>query len=129
MGTVKGQLDLKNDYLKNMNIRHAGTGGDFLAFRADGASHAMGGKPVKCCVSKTEPNKNKNAKDTWAEKVKEQVIETKLFILKRKITKVLPPQGQSKEDRRLMIRLKQDYEARKTSSFELHQAIQKLRLC
>ncbi|KAI0999255.1 hypothetical protein K3495_g8942 [Podosphaera aphanis] len=37
-----------------------------------------------------------------------------------------PPQGQSSEDRRTMIRLGPDHEARKADSYELRQAIQKL---
>ncbi|KAI1001781.1 hypothetical protein K3495_g6425 [Podosphaera aphanis] len=37
-----------------------------------------------------------------------------------------PPQGQSKEDRRVMIRLGPEHEARKAGAFEPRQTIQKL---
>ncbi|KHJ34265.1 putative effector protein [Erysiphe necator] len=37
-----------------------------------------------------------------------------------------PPHGQSKEDRRIMIRLAPDHKARKFGTFELRQTIQKL---
>ncbi|POS84869.1 hypothetical protein EPUL_003553 [Erysiphe pulchra] len=51
---------------------------------------------------------------------------TKVFNLKRKTLKASLPQGQSKEDRRVIIRLKPDHKARKNGSFELLQTIQKL---
>ncbi|POS83824.1 hypothetical protein EPUL_004823, partial [Erysiphe pulchra] len=42
------------------------------------------------------------------------------------ITKSTPPKVQSREDRRVMIRLAPDYEARKTGAFELRQKVQQL---
>ncbi|KHJ31550.1 hypothetical protein EV44_g3688 [Erysiphe necator] len=96
--------------LKNLEIHHPGIGADFLALLADGASRAMGGERVYCSVSKSVPSFNQSSKDKWAEKA----------------NFYLPSQGQSKEDRRVMIRLNPDHEARKSGSFELRQTMQKL---
>ncbi|POS82690.1 hypothetical protein EPUL_005843 [Erysiphe pulchra] len=43
---------------------------------------------------------------------------------KKRNIKSFPPQGQSKEDRRVMIRLAPDHEARKSGTFEIRQTIQ-----
>ncbi|KHJ35962.1 putative effector protein [Erysiphe necator] len=126
MGAIKGLLDLTNDYLKNLEIEHPGIGPDFLALIADGASRAMRGERVYRDLSRIEPTQKHPVQETWAEKAKDQSADTKVFNLKRKTLKATPPQGQSKEDRRVMIRLKPDHEARKSGSFELRQTIQKL---
>ncbi|POS82451.1 hypothetical protein EPUL_006119, partial [Erysiphe pulchra] len=117
MGAIKGLLDLTNDYLKNLEIQHPGIGSDFLALIADGASRAMRGERVYRDLSKIEPTRKHPTEETWATKAKDQPTGTKIFNLKRPTLKASPPQGQSKEDRRVMIRLKPDHEARKSGSF------------
>ncbi|KHJ32863.1 putative effector protein [Erysiphe necator] len=126
MGAIRGLLDLTNDYLKNFEIEHPGFGSDFLGLIADGASRAMRGERVYRDLSKIEPNLKHPVQETWAGKAKDQSADTKVFNFKRQTLKATPPQGQSKEDRRVMIRLKSDHEARKNSSFEHRQIIQKL---
>ncbi|KHJ34792.1 hypothetical protein EV44_g3842 [Erysiphe necator] len=115
--------DSQNDAAK---IQHPGIGADFLALLADGASRAMRGERVYCSVSKPVPTINQSSNDTWAEKAKFQSSGTKILNIKNQTIKASPPQGQSKEDRRVMIRLNPHHEARKSGSFELRQAIQKL---
>ncbi|KHJ31266.1 hypothetical protein EV44_g4120 [Erysiphe necator] len=46
--------------------------------------------------------------------------------LKKQVITAAPPSGQSKEDRRVIIRLSSDHEARKASPFQLRQKIQQL---
>ncbi|KHJ30258.1 putative effector protein [Erysiphe necator] len=107
MSAIKGLLDLTNDYLQNLETQYPGIGSDFLALLSDGASHAM-------------PSTN----PTWAKIAASQDPANVSF--KRRNIKSSPPQGQCKEDRRIMIRLAPDHEARKSGTFELRQTIQKL---
>ncbi|POS82654.1 hypothetical protein EPUL_006041, partial [Erysiphe pulchra] len=108
MDGVKGLLDLTNDYLRMLEEKHPGVGANFLALLADGTSRAMRGERV------------------YAEKAKPENSETKVYNLKEQNVKATPPKGQSREDRRVMIRLGPEHEARKTGAFELRQKVQEL---
>ncbi|KHJ30250.1 hypothetical protein EV44_g3954 [Erysiphe necator] len=126
MDTIKGLLDLTNDYLKNLEAHHPGVGADFLALLADGASRAMRGERVYSNTSKVCEGRKQGIQETWAEKAKNKNPGTKVYNLKRQVVKASAPEGQNKEDRRIMIRLDPEHEARKTGSYELRQSIQNL---
>lgn len=126
MKAIKGLLDLTNDYLQDLEKDHPGVGSDFLALLADGASRAMRGQRVYECGKDLSKSPPKTANPSWADRAACEDPNRKEFSIKRQIKKASPPQGQSKEDRRVMIRLGPDHEARKTGTFELRQAIQKL---
>lgn len=125
MVAIKGLLDLTNDYLQRLEEQHPGVGADFLAMLADGASRAMRGERVYCITSDAKLT-HQGSQDTWAKKAKGNDEGVKVYNVKRQTLKATPPQGQSKEDRRIMIRLGPDHEARKAGSFELRQKIQEL---
>ncbi|KHJ31716.1 putative effector protein [Erysiphe necator] len=108
MAAIKGLLDLTNDYLQNLDKEHPGVGADFLALLADGASRAMRGERVYASLQNTSKVNTYPPKATWAQKVASDVHDLK----------------QSKEDRRVIIRLSPNHEARKTGSFELRQKVQ-----
>lgn len=112
MEAIKGLLDLTDDYLKILEIKHPGVGSDFLALIVDGALRAMRGERVYSNISKSEPTRNHLVQDTWAGKAKDQSSGNKAFNPIRQTLKASLPQGQSKEDRRVMIRLQPDHEAR-----------------
>ncbi|POS84601.1 hypothetical protein EPUL_003455 [Erysiphe pulchra] len=59
-------------------------------------------------------------------KAESQDAGIQLFNLNRQIFKAPAPQGQSKEDRRVMIRLGPEHDARKVGAFELRQKIKEL---
>ncbi|POS86653.1 hypothetical protein EPUL_001479, partial [Erysiphe pulchra] len=71
-------------------------------------------------------NRHQARQDTWAKKAESQDAGIKVFNFKRQILKASAPQGQSKEDRRVMIRLGPGHEARKAGAFELRQMIKEL---
>ncbi|KHJ31787.1 putative effector protein [Erysiphe necator] len=54
------------------------------------------------------------------------IAEQEIYLFGHPPQKPSPPQGQGREDRRVMIRLRKDHEVRKTDSFLLRQQIQKL---
>ncbi|KAI0998239.1 hypothetical protein K3495_g9956 [Podosphaera aphanis] len=127
MDAIKGLLDLTNDYLRELENKHPGVGADFLALLVDGASRAMRGQRVYAPM----PNRNKSLSTGYqtkssAERAACQNSEQKVFSLKKPTIRASPPQGQGSEDRRIMVRLGPDQEARKADSYELRQAIQKL---
>ncbi|KHJ33325.1 hypothetical protein EV44_g3363 [Erysiphe necator] len=68
---------------------------------------------------------SKVSKPSWAE-MAGALENGQNFSLKKQMTRAGPPSGQSKEDRRVIIRLGPDHEARKASPFELPQKIQQL---
>ncbi|KAI1000411.1 hypothetical protein K3495_g7784, partial [Podosphaera aphanis] len=127
MDAIKGLLDLTNDYLRELENKHPSVGADFLALLADGASRAKRGQRVYAPM----PNRNKSLSTghqtkSWAERAACLNSEQKVLSLKKPTIRASPPQGQGSEDRRIMIRLGPDHEARKADSYELRQAIQKL---
>lgn len=125
MDAIKGLLDLTNPYLKNLEVEHPGVGTDFLALLADGASRAMRGERVYSNLQNTSPTNSKVPKASWAEKT--GALENgKVIQLKKQAIRASPPRDQSKEDRRVIIRLGPDHEARKAGSFEIRQQIQQL---
>ncbi|KHJ32559.1 hypothetical protein EV44_g4019 [Erysiphe necator] len=126
MGAIKELLDLTNYYLENLEIQYSGIGSDLLALIADGVSRAMRGERVYRDLSKIKNTHKHPVPEKWAGKAKDQSAGTKVFNIKRQTLKATLPHGQSKEDRRVMIRLKPDREARKNGSFEHRQTIQKL---
>lgn len=126
MKDIKGLLDLTNDYLQDLEKKHPGPGSDFLALLADGASRAMRGQRVYTSSQAKAKDQHESRGKTWAERAACHDPEQKSFSIKKQNMKVNAPQGQSKEDRRAMIRLGPEHEARKTGAFELRQTIQKL---
>ncbi|KHJ32299.1 hypothetical protein EV44_g4330 [Erysiphe necator] len=126
MDSIKGLLDLTDDYLRNLESQHPGVEADFLALLADGASRAMRGERVYCNTTNVNQTHKQGELNTWAEKEKAHNLGTKVFNLKRQTVKASLPQGQSREDRRVMIRLDSGHEARKTGAYELRQSIQNL---
>ncbi|KHJ36239.1 putative effector protein [Erysiphe necator] len=125
MDAIKSLLDLTNPFLQKLEEDHPGVGTDFIALLADGASRAIRGERIYTSLQKTSPIYSKVLKPTWAEKA--GVLENGQKIpLKKQTIRATPPHGQSKEDRRVIIRLSPDHEARKISSFELRQKIQLL---
>ncbi|KAI1003145.1 hypothetical protein K3495_g5056 [Podosphaera aphanis] len=111
MKDIKGLIDLTNKYLQDLEKKHPGVGADFLALLADGASRAMRGQGVYT----SPPHPQRKSRN-----------EQKSFSIKKQEMRAKPPQGQIKEDRRVMIRLGPENEARKAGAFELRQTIQKL---
>ncbi|POS83028.1 hypothetical protein EPUL_003303 [Erysiphe pulchra] len=126
MDGIKGLLDLTNDYLRMLEEKHPGVEADFLALLADGASRAMRSERIYISTENKSKSQQPLRQDTWANKAKIDTDGTKVFNVKRQITKSNPPKDQSREDRRVMIRLAPDYEARKTGAFELRQKVQQL---
>ncbi|POS84300.1 hypothetical protein EPUL_005308 [Erysiphe pulchra] len=124
MDAIKGLLDLTNPYLKELEEEHPGIGTDFMALLADGASRAMRGERVYTDLSNISFS-NPKVSNPWAEKVGAAENGQNVSLEKQTI-RASPPRGQSKEDRRVIIRLGLDHEARKTGSFELRQKIQQL---
>lgn len=125
MDAIKGLLDLTNPYFKKMEEEHPGIGTDFMALLADGASRAMRGERVYTNLSNMLSSNPKVSKSSWAEKAG-AAVNGQNISLKKQTIRASPPRGQSKEDRRVIIRLGPDHEARKTGSFELRQKIQQL---
>ncbi|POS82522.1 hypothetical protein EPUL_005211, partial [Erysiphe pulchra] len=81
---------------------------NFLAILAEGASSAMREQRVYMSTQNPQKNKPSSSMTNWAAK------------------KAGVENGQSKEDRRVIIRLGQNHEARKCNPFQLRQTIQKL---
>ncbi|KHJ31175.1 putative effector protein [Erysiphe necator] len=123
MAAIKGLLDMTNDYLQNLDKENPGIGADFLALLADGASRAMRGERVYAILHNTSKLNTNSPKATRAQKVASDVHEFKSLGKKQRL-KASHPGGQSKEDRRVIIRLSSNHEARKTESFELWQKVQ-----
>ncbi|POS85893.1 hypothetical protein EPUL_003871 [Erysiphe pulchra] len=90
---------------------------------ADEASRAMRGERVYSFTSVSTYNCHQARQDTCAKKAEYQETGIKVFNIKRQILKASAPQGQSKEDRQVMIRLGLGHEVRKAGAFELHQKI------
>ena len=125
MCAIKGLLYLTNQYLQDLEKNHPGVGSDFLALLADGASRAMRGQRVYTSQTSQKTTQEKN-NSTWADIASGKNLNNKTISLKKQTIKASAPQGQSRENRRIMIRLSPDHEARKTGTHELKQIIQKL---
>ncbi|KHJ35127.1 hypothetical protein EV44_g2970 [Erysiphe necator] len=72
------------------------------------------------------PNLTVNKNNSWASRASSGHISVANNFNWRPFTKLTPPQVQSHEDRRVMIRLECDHEARKTEPFFLHQKLQRV---
>ncbi|POS88315.1 hypothetical protein EPUL_000617, partial [Erysiphe pulchra] len=104
MKKARDLLNLVGPYLEEMEIDYSGAVAGFLALISDGVSCAIREeeiflKNLKCIDSM--PNSSKYKKST-------------------------PPQVQSHEDRRVIVRLNSEHEARKTEPFLLRQQIQRM---
>ncbi|KHJ30375.1 putative effector protein [Erysiphe necator] len=106
--------------------KHPGVGANFLALLADGASRAMRGERIYTSTENKPHSQQQLRQDPWANKAKINADRIKVFNIKKLNTKSTPPKGHSKEDRRVMIRLAPDHEARKTGTFELRLKVQQL---
>lgn len=131
MTKARGLLNLVGPYLEDMEIECPGSGTDFLALISDGVSRAIRGEKIYTNIdvllrnaSTTPTNNNRN---TWAARAaggNNLSINNSVWGPPAKPSN--PPRGQSHEDRRIMIRLGHDHEARKAEPFLLRQQIQSL---
>ncbi|POS83584.1 hypothetical protein EPUL_003556, partial [Erysiphe pulchra] len=64
--------------------------------------------------------------NSWAARAASGNISAKNNSKRRPLIKSTPPQGQSHEDRRVMVRLEHDHQARKTEPFLLRQQLQRI---
>ncbi|KAI1002256.1 hypothetical protein K3495_g5947 [Podosphaera aphanis] len=126
MKDIKGLITLTNKYLQDLEKKHSGVGADSLALLSDGASHAMRGQRLHTPPSAKAKEQYELREKTWAQRAACHDREQKSFSIKMQNMRAKPPQGQSKEDRHVKIRLGSEHEARKAGAFELRQTIQKL---
>ncbi|POS83929.1 hypothetical protein EPUL_004258, partial [Erysiphe pulchra] len=125
MSDIKGLLDLTSQYLQDLENKHPGVGSDFLALLTDGASRAMIGQRIYMAQPNQEITKIENTA-SWADVTATNISNHKASFFKRQRLLALAPQGQSKEDRKIMIRIGTDHEARKTGAYELKEKIKRL---
>ncbi|VDB88316.1 Bgt-50463 [Blumeria graminis f. sp. tritici] len=108
-----------------------GAGADFLALISEGVSRAIRGQKIyKSSMNEQEqrqkPSTQSDNKKTWASKAAAGVSTGIYIDLCRPMTRPTPPQNQSKGDKRIMIRLDREHEARKADPFLLRQQVQRL---
>ncbi|KHJ30061.1 putative effector protein [Erysiphe necator] len=125
MEKVKGLLDITNPYLQEIEKDYPGVGTDFMALLAEGASRVMLGQRVYSKMYNGPKSNSNYSMNTWAAKAAGTAT-GETISLKKQVLKGTPPRGQNKEDRRIIIRLDSNHEARKSDSFQLRQTIQNL---
>ncbi|KHJ31285.1 hypothetical protein EV44_g3683 [Erysiphe necator] len=129
MTKARGLLNLVGPFLEEMETDCPGAGAGFLALISEGVSRAIRGETIFLrTTTDTEimPNSSANKKNSWAARVANGQTSIVNNPTPKPRTKPTPPQGQSHEDRRVMIRLEHDHEARKTEPFLLRQQIQRI---
>ncbi|KHJ34524.1 hypothetical protein EV44_g4152 [Erysiphe necator] len=113
--------------IKEMELECPGAGSDFLALISDGVSRAVRGKKIFLKVDDPfDPQTTSARNNSWASRVAMKSIRSSNNPIRATPTRPTPPQGQSYEDKRVMIRLDKDHESRKTEPFLLRQQIQQL---
>ncbi|KHJ30024.1 hypothetical protein EV44_g4105 [Erysiphe necator] len=126
---ARGLLNLVGPYLEEMETQCPGAGSGFLALITDWVSRAVRGEKIYLKYSEdphTLKNSEQKSNSSWAAKAANGNIKSFNNSIRTLPARHTPPQGQSLEDRRIMIRLDKDHEARKVDTFLLRQQIQKL---
>ncbi|KHJ30961.1 hypothetical protein EV44_g3608 [Erysiphe necator] len=129
MTKARGLLNLVGPYLEEMETDCPGAGAGFLALISEGVFRAIRGETIYLKTStNTEimPNSSANKKNSWASRVANVQTSIVNNLTRKPRTKPTPPEGQSHEDRRVMIRLEHNHEARKTEPFLLRQQLQRI---
>ncbi|KHJ33478.1 hypothetical protein EV44_g4315 [Erysiphe necator] len=129
MKKARGLLNLVGPYLEEMEIDCPGAGAGFLALISEGVSCAIRGEEIFPKTSKCTdnmPSSPKFKKSSWAATAANGHNNTVINLTQRLTRRPSPPQGQSHEDRRVMVRLNSEHEARKTEPFLLRQQIQRM---
>ena len=129
MKKARGLLNLVGPYLEEMEIDCPGAGAGFLALISEGVSRAIRGEEIFPKTSKCTdnmPSSSKFKKSSWAATAANGHNNTVINLTQRLTRRPSPPQGQSHEDRRVMVRLNSEHEARKTEPFLLRQQIQRM---
>ncbi|CAD6500718.1 BgTH12-06425 [Blumeria graminis f. sp. triticale] len=109
MSKARGLLNLVGPYLEDIEKECPGAGANFLAPISEGVSRAIRGQKIyKSSMNEQEqkPSTQSDNKMIWASKA--------------------AAGNQSKEDKRVMIRLDREHEARKVDPFLLRQQVQRL---
>ncbi|POS81766.1 hypothetical protein EPUL_006523, partial [Erysiphe pulchra] len=122
-------LKLVGPYLEEMEIDCPGAGAGFLALISEGVSRANRGEEIFSKASKCTdnmPTSSKYKKSSWAATAANGHNNAAINLTQRLPRRPTPPQGQSHEDRRVMVRLNSEHEARKTEPFLLRQQIQRM---
>ncbi|KHJ33951.1 hypothetical protein EV44_g4078 [Erysiphe necator] len=120
-------VNLVGPYLEEMELESPGAGSDFLALISDRVSRAVRGKIFFLKVDDpVDPQTTSARNNSWASKTAMKNIRSSNIPIRAPLTRPTPPQGQSHEDRRIIIRLGKDHKSRKTEPFLLRQKIQKL---
>ncbi|KHJ32858.1 hypothetical protein EV44_g4159 [Erysiphe necator] len=125
MEKVKGHLDIANPYLQEIEKDNPGVGADFMALLAEGASRLMLGQRVYYKIENGPKSNSNNSMNSWASKAAGTAI-GETISLKKQVLKGNPSRGQNRKDRRIIIRLDLNHEARKSNPFQLRQTIQNL---
>ncbi|KHJ34863.1 hypothetical protein EV44_g4357 [Erysiphe necator] len=128
MAKARGLLNLVGPYPEEMESSCPGAGVDFLALISEGVSRAIRGEKI---YEKQSPNSlvqfsSQNKGSTWTTRAASGNRYTPDNIPRGPPSIPSPPQGQSKEDRRIMIRLSPEHESRKTDPLILRQQLQRL---
>ncbi|POS81734.1 hypothetical protein EPUL_006135, partial [Erysiphe pulchra] len=129
MKKARGLLNLVGPYLEEMEIDCPGAGAGFLALISEGVSRAIRGEEIFSKTSKCTdnmPTSSKYKNSSWAATAANGHNNAAINLTQRLPRRPTPPQGQSHEDRRVMVRLNSEHEARKTEPFLLRQQIQRM---
>ncbi|POS81789.1 hypothetical protein EPUL_006663 [Erysiphe pulchra] len=129
MKKARGLLNLVGPYLEEMEIDCLGAGAGFLALISEGVSRAIRGEEIFSKTSKCTdnmPTLSKYKKSSWAATAANGHNNAAINLTQRLPRRPKPPQGQSHEDRRVMVRLNSEHIARKTEPFLLRQQIQRM---
>ncbi|KHJ32934.1 hypothetical protein EV44_g3999 [Erysiphe necator] len=129
MKKARGLLNLVGPYLEEMEIDCPGAGAGLLALISEGVSRAIRGEEIFPKTSKCTdnmPSFSKFKKSSWAATAANGHNNAVINLTQRLPRRPSPPQGQSHEDRRVMVRLNSEHEAWKTEPFLLRQQIQRM---
>ncbi|POS83267.1 hypothetical protein EPUL_005854 [Erysiphe pulchra] len=115
---ARGLLNLVRPYLEEIETQCPGAGSGFLALITDKVSCAVRGGKIYLKYGEDSHTLKTSAANGDSKSFNNPILAPP--------AKPTPPQGQSQEDRRIMIRLDKDHEARKVDMFLLRQQIRKL---
>ncbi|KHJ33435.1 hypothetical protein EV44_g4304 [Erysiphe necator] len=130
MTMARGLLNLVGPYLEEIDLECPESGTGFLALISDVVSRVIRGEKIYTNIdiilrnASTTPSNNRN---TWAARAaRGNNLSLNNSVWGPPAKPSNPPRGQSFEDRRILIRLGHDHEARKAELFLLRQQIQSL---
>ncbi|POS82009.1 hypothetical protein EPUL_005720, partial [Erysiphe pulchra] len=128
MSKSRGLLNLVGPYLEEMEKSCPEAGAEFLALISEGVSRAIRGERIyaKPPLDLFNGSASYFKGSSWAAKVANSSRYPSKSSPRGPPSRPTPPQGQSKEDRRIMIRLSPDHEARKAEPLLLRQQLQRL---